>query len=350
MPEPETYLTTIQNINPSDSLHKVIIGIQPFMIGSDYLAQPIFKQKIRGYFQAAFKEGFFEKESIVLLPEFIGTWLVIEGEKHKIAKEETLKDAMTTLVISNLADFGLSTINTGEEEDKAASAIFRMKAKKMAVSYFLTFSELAKEYDTYIVAGSIVLPGPTVIDGQLFVDLNENLRNVSFIFSPEGEIVGEPIIKAFPIVTEQPFITGTDPSSYATFDLPIGKTAVLVCADSWFPDAYKTAKSEQAEIILVPSFCTGENTMKALWQGYSGHKEPEFTDLKDIGEITEIQAWEKYALPGQIRSTSAKIGMNVFLRGELWDLGTDGQPLVIQNGKLIPVESAEKGGIWALNF
>lgn len=349
--EPETFISNLQIINPSDSLERVVIGIQPFMVPSDYFSQTVFKQKIRGYFSAAKNEGmFYDKASIVLLPEFIGTWLVIEGEKHTLATKETLQEAMTVMVVSNLSEFALGAIKSGAEEDMAAASIFRMKAKKMASSYFQTFSELAQEYDTYIVAGSIVLPGPKIYDGQLVVDLYEPLYNTSFIFGPDGKIIGEPIIKAFPIETEKTFITGKKPDSYPTFDLPIGKTSVLVCADSWFPDVYKTVKSNRSELILVPSYCTGEGTMNTLWKGYSGYDEPKSTDLNDIGKITEREAWEKYALPGQIKYTSAQTGMNVFLRGELWDLGTDGQPLVVQNGELIPVESAEKAGIWALNF
>ena len=90
--------------------------------------------------------------------------------------------------------------------------------------------------------------------------------------------------------------------------------------------------------------------MDKLWQGYSGYEEPLGTDLSDIGKITEQAAWEKYALPGQIGKTAAAYGMNVYLRGELWDLGTDGQPFVISEGKLLEIKPAEKAGIWALNF
>jgi hypothetical protein len=90
--------------------------------------------------------------------------------------------------------------------------------------------------------------------------------------------------------------------------------------------------------------------MNKLWQGYSGYEEPEGTDLSDIGKITEQDAWEKYALPGQISKTGASYGMNVFLRGDLWDLGTDGQPFVIANGKLLLTKPAEKAGIWMLKF
>lgn len=350
LPLVDAKITEIQEINPSDSLDRSIVGIQPYMLASDYFSQAMFKEKMGIYLREAKKSNLIRKKSIVLFPEYIGTWLVLEGEKHSIAAEETLQDAMTIMVVSNLFEFVKSLPAASDAKDKAAAAIFRMKARKMAKSYFSTFSELAIDYKTYIAAGSIILPGPVVENGNLVLDTDKPLYNASFIFGPDGKIVGSPILKAFPIESEQPFLATSDPLQIPTFDLPIGKTSLLICADSWYPEAYQTSKNENAEVILVPSYCTGDGTMDKLWQGYSGYPEPTGTELDDINQISERQAWEKYALPGKIKTTSAQVGMNVFLRGELWDLGTDGQPLVVSQGELLPVKAAEKAGIWSLNF
>jgi hypothetical protein len=350
LPQADARITQIQEINPSDSLHRSLVGIQPYMVVSDYFSQALFKEKMGIYLSEAKSRNLIKKKSLILLPEYLGTWLVLEGEKHSIASEKTLQDAMTVMVLSNLFQFVKSLPAAAQAQDKAAAAIFRMKARDMAKSYFSTFSELAKEYQTYIAAGSIILPGPSVENGILLVDMDKPLFNASFIFGPDGKIVGSPVLKAFPIESEQPFLAAIDPSQLPTFDLPIGKTSLLICADSWYPEAYQTATSENAEVILVPSYCTGNKTMEQLWLGYSGYPEPAGTNLQDIQLITERQAWEKYALPGKIKSTAAQIGMNVFLRGEFWDLGTDGQPLVVSQGKLLPVHPAEEAGIWSLNF
>jgi predicted amidohydrolase len=350
LPSTDALITEIHEINPSDSLDRSLVGIQPYMLATDYFSQAMFKEKMGIYLREAKKRNLIRTKSIVLFPEYIGTWLVLEGEKHSIAEEATLKDALTIMVASNFFEFGTSILKVGGAKDKAAAAIFRMKARKMAKSYFSTFSELAEEYNTYIAAGSIILPGPGVENGNLVLDIGKPLYNASFIFGPDGKIIGSPILKAFPIESEQPFLSASDPIQIPAFDLPIGKTSLLICADSWYPEAYQTARQEKAEIILVPSYCTGNGTMDLLWKGYSGYPEPQGTELSDINKITERQAWEKYALPGKIKTTSAQVGMNVFLRGELWDLGTDGQPLVVKNGELLPVNPAEKAGIWSLNF
>ena len=347
-PIPQSHLSVVQEIIAQDSSERSLVGIQPYMEVKDYFYQATFKKKLSLYLHEAQKKGFLTGKSAVLFPEYLGTWLVLEGEKHAIAEEKTMTGAMTLLVLSNFFEFTLYHIQS--QKDQAAATIFRMKSRKMAKSYFLTFSELAKEFNTTIVAGSIILPEPRVINGELEIEPRGKLFNASFVFGPDGKIIGKPILKAFPIASEQDFLTAEQPSQLPVFELPIGKTAVLICADSWYHEAYENAKRNEAELILVPSYCTGEGTMNNLWQGYSGYEEPIGTDLSDIGKITEQAAWEKYALPGQIGKTSASYGMNVFLRGELWDLGTDGQPFIIAKGKLLKAKPAEKAGIWALKF
>ncbi len=350
LPAPESFLSTVEEINPSDSLSRTLIGIQPFMILTDYLSEQNFQTKMELYFQEAEEKGWLHKNSLVLLPEYLGTWLVLAGEKREVAEKETLPQGMTLMVGSNFFRFMATLPRTGNVEDKAAAALFRLKSKKMAKIYFETFSHLAQAYQTHIAAGSIILPGAEVIDGTLITDLDKPLENVSFIFGPDGKIIGNPIRKAFPIESEQPFLSASNPSQIPVFPLPFANTALLICADSWYEEAYQSAVSHQAEVILVPSYCTGDDTMEQLWSGYSGYPEPSSVQITDIGKITEKQAWEKYAMPGKIKSTPAQVGMNVFLRGEFWDLGTDGQPLVVYQGKLLPIKKAEKAGIWALNY
>ena len=53
-------------------------------------------------------------------------------------------------------------------------------------------------------------------------------------------------------------------------------------------------------------------------------------DPGDIGRLTEGQAWRKYALAGRMGASGAKQGINVFLRGVLWDMTADsGQALAV---------------------
>ncbi|NVJ85290.1 MAG: carbon-nitrogen hydrolase [Algoriphagus sp.] len=345
----EIYLDLIEEVNPSDSLHRNLVGIQPFMEARDYLDLEIFYRKMELYLDAAKKSQLINSNTLVLFPEYLGTWLVLEGEKHVLAEKETIDEAMTTLVLSNIIDFGINYLQS-HEDDRAAGTLFRMKARSMAKDYYFTFSQLAVQFNCYIAAGSIILPDPYVVDGELFINKQGPLYNASFIFGPDGKIIGNPILKAFPIESEIPFVSSESVEKIPAFDLPMGKTSLFICADSWYPEPYQTADQSQSEIILVPSYLTGENGMKNLWQGYNGAPAPVDTDLNDIESISEWEAWNKYALPGRITQTNARIGLNVFLRGNLWDLGADGQPMAVLNGHPIALKPAERAGIWSINF
>jgi hypothetical protein len=325
-----------------------IVGIQPYMLEIDYLTQQQLQDKLESYFKTANDQGFFRENTMVLLPEYLGTWLVIAGERKSVANAGNLTWAMAQLVLSNPIQFSKFYGKSDKESDRIAAALFRMKAEKMANIYQHVFKKLAEEYQVYISAGSILLPGPEVKNGILEVAIEAPIYNTSFIFAPDGDIFPQSIRKAFPIESEHPFVTASPTSDIPTFDLPFGKIGVLVCADSWYPESYHAIQG--VEVVLVNSYCAIDGSMDVSWAGYNGAPAPIDVDLADIGVLNERQAWEKYALPGRIGISGAKIGANVFLRGQLWDLGTDGQPFFIKDGKLLEIEEAEKGGIWSMEF
>jgi hypothetical protein len=194
-----------------------------------------------------------------------------------------------------------------------------------------------------------VLPGPSVKDKTIEVNEKEPLYNASFIFTPSG-IEQQVVKKSFPITSELPFIKSYPIEKLPSFDLPIGKTAVLVCADSWYPESYAKLNELNPEIVLVGSYCSTNKAMSTPWRGYDGGKQPADVDSHDINTITEQEAWIKYALPGRLRNTKAMAGVNIFLRGNLWDLGSDGYPLILLHGNLMEVKKTEYAGIYNICF
>ncbi|WP_373494301.1 nitrilase-related carbon-nitrogen hydrolase [Aquiflexum sp.] len=330
------------------NLNRNIVGIQPYMLETDYLGESQFLAKMDAYFKAAHENGFLRVNTIVLLPEYLGTWLVIADEKESVANAGNLTWAMAQLVLNHPFEFFKFYRKSKHESDRITAGLFRMNAEQMAQIYQNTFSSLASTYKVYISAGSILLPGPSVENGKIAVELMEPIYNTSFIFDLQGKILNQEIKKAFPIDSEHPFVKASPVVQIPKFELPFANIGVLVCADSWYPESYQAIQGVEA--VLVNSYCAIDGAMDVVWGGYNGAPPPSDVDLNDIGNITEKQAWEKYALPGRIGSSGAKIGANVFLRGELWELGTDGQPFFIKEGKLLEIEKAEKGGIWNMDY
>lgn len=347
---PNPYLSVIEEINPSDSLDRNIVAIQPYMLPEDYFNESKFNEKIRQYTSAAKQSGFLRNKTTILFPEHFASPLVLLGEKHSLAEKESWKEVKSTFIWSNLFDFFLGYIKTGKTEDRPISAIFRMKAKVMASVYQNSFSDLAIETNSYIIAGSIVLPGPYVKNGEIFIEPNKDLYNVSFVFSPEGEILGDPIIKSHLTSTEANFLSEPTTQTVQNFQLPFARTSILISEDSWFPESYQQILIHQPDLILVPSFCIGNNRMDSPWEGKNLNSLPSFVLTSDVNKITERDAWSKYSIEEKIKSTNSRIGVNVFFKGDFWEFGSDGQPTFLFNGMTLESRKAEKAGIWSLNY
>ena len=299
------------------------IAIQAFMLPQDYQSEITFYNKLDFYLQQAKLKNWLSNKTIVVFPEYLGTWLVVAEEKQSIYRNKTIEQGLSTMVLSNIFSF-VKAYMFAKEEDRVKDAVFRMKAQKMATIYSKVFSQLSKKYGVYIVGGSIILPKPVVENNKITVGKG-NLFNISFLFHPDGKIDNKFVLKVYPTADEQTYISAGKLNDIPIFETSAGKLGIAVCADSWYPDVYSHFKNNNAEIIAVPSFSIPEGIMNSLWNGYSGYPEPKGVELTDIKSITEKQAWEKYALLGRAKSYHFRAGINVFMRGQLWDLSSDGQ-------------------------
>lgn len=307
-----------------------LVSIQPYLTAPDYADAERLHEKLRHYLLAAKQAGWLSPESLVVFPEHIGTWLVAEGESFLVYDAERAQTALLWSALGNLPDF-VSHLWRETAGDPYAAALFKSKSITMAAHYQGIFSGLAKEFGVTLVAGSIVLPDPTVEQNQISVGMGA-LYNSSFLFYADGTFAG-PVRKVYPIGSELPFV---EPSRDAlpVFDTPLGRLAILICADSWYPDTWRQVAD--AELVAVPSFSSPDGIWGQPWAGYNGAAAPADVDVQDVGVLSEGEAWRKYALGG--RGGQLRAGLNTFLRGDLWDLGDDGRTTAILNGEVIQGE------------
>lgn len=309
-----------------------LLGVQPWMTPDDYRSEETFRQKVNAYLQTAKDSGLISpQKTIVILPEYLGTWLVATGESQKVYTAKTVQNALTIMVLSNPIAFAKAYWNAPESVvDKTKYAVFAMKGQEMASAYAKTFDHLAAEYEVTIVAGSLLLPAPHVENHHIVIGSGP-LYNISAVFHPDGRIDPQLIKKVFPTADELPFVCPTNVADVPVFDTPIGRLGVLVCADSWNSAVYKTLKQKGTTLLAVPSFSAGDGIWKTTWKGYSGTTTP--TDARaDVGRITEGQAWLAHAMAGRAAPEAGITkGLNVFLRGKLWDLGSDGTTIILNN-------------------
>ena len=313
-----------------------IIALSPYVHTYDFSSKEAFYNMLHYYFSFAQRRKLLNDSTIIVLPEYIGTWLVVANEKRSMYADTSLEEGMKTIVWSNFGKFGTAYLKASAK-DKTKEALFKMKAEKMLDIYQTTFSKLAKEFQVTIVAGSVVLPNPSVKNGRMEIDKSGKLYNVSAVFDVNGNVHSPLSKKIFPINEELSFTGSANKNEIPVYKTAAGTLAVLICADSWYPENYQFLKDKNCSILAVPSFVSGNNTWSKKWKGYNDAPTPADVDRKDIDNCTEQDAWFKYAMTGRIKAADIKQGVTVFLRGDLWNLGSDGHTLLWNNGA--PVES-----------
>ena len=299
-----------------------LLGVEPYMSAADYASQETFQARLDGYLTIAAQRGWLSERTVVVWPEYIAAWLVAAAEKDAVYRAPTLKAAMQMLVLSHPLQFVRHAL-AAAERDRIVASLFRMKAAAMAAIYQATFSGLALKYRATVVAGSIVLPSPRVRDGKV-TTTDGPLYNVAAVYRPDGLAHATLVRKAFPIGIELPFTAAAAVAELPAFDTPAGRLGVLICADSWYPAAYDRLREHGVALIAVPSDGMTPEQWAGPWRGYDGAAAPPDVEPADVGRLTEAQAWRKYALAGRIALAGARHGINVFLRGELWDLAAHG--------------------------
>lgn len=115
-----------------------LLGIQPELFPTDYQSPERLHRKLAAYLQKAQDQGLLNEKTIVVLPEHVGTWLMVSGEKDELYQASTLKEAMNWLAASNPLQFVRALISaTGT--NRLDDAHLRMKAKGMAKDYQALF-------------------------------------------------------------------------------------------------------------------------------------------------------------------------------------------------------------------
>ncbi|WGK88781.1 carbon-nitrogen hydrolase family protein [Pseudomonas migulae] len=307
-----------------------LLGIQPELFPTDYQSTERLHRKLAAYLQKAQEQGLLNEKTIVVLPEHVGTWLMVSGEKDELYQATTLKEAMNWLAVSNPLKFIRALIGA-QGDNRLDDAHLRMKAKSMAKDYQALFGGLAKEFHVTLVAGSIVLPEPSIIDGTLKIGRGA-LYNSSVVFGRDGLPIGQPQRQMHPIVDESDVIQANGEHTLNVVDTPAGRLGVLIGSDSWYPDNYRQLDDQGAQLVAVPAFVIGRGAWDKPWRGYKGLSAPDSVSLK-AGELSEGQAWHRLTLTAQPPASQAIAGMSVFLRGQFWDQGSAGQSFLSSNGQ-----------------
>lgn len=332
------------------------VAVQPTLTEQDYRTEAAFRKAVATYFDSVTARVDASQDILLVLPEYLGTWLVAVDESPRVFQARDINQAMVRILIRHPFRFTGQLLSGILHRDfkgpligKVQRSIFLMKSDRILAAYQRVFSELARDYGFWLVAGSVLLPELKIIDGRLgFLADREgrrkNLMNQSVVFNPEGKAV---LVakKVHPIADELIFLDSAPAPGLQTVGTDLGRLGVLVCADSWYPECYAALDSAGVDILAVGSFLTPAELWDAPWRGYTPPDgEPKDVDQADkSGKSLEREMWDKYALSGRMKSTGARVGINSFLHGDFWGLRGGGQSVILDTSG-VGVRSTEKTG------
>ncbi|NJK88474.1 MAG: carbon-nitrogen hydrolase family protein [Myxococcales bacterium] len=148
-----------------------------------------------------------------------------------------------------------NTVFMGGETEK------RREASTRDAGWFVHFSDLARELESYLAIGSL----PEAIPGS------ERVYNTSVLYGPDGaELAAYRKIHLFDVGDLGDGVVyresaAADPGDAACLvDLPFGKVGLSICFDLRFPGLFESLADAGAEILLIPSAFTVP-TGRAHW-------------------------------------------------------------------------------------
>lgn len=305
--------------------HGNLLGIEPVLYPGDYQNLQRLHRKLSAYLEQARAQGLVGPRTVVVLPEHIGTWLWARGEKNELYQVTQRHEAWQWLEVSNPLRYGLAML-AATGDDRRSDAHLRMKAEQMASDYQQLFGGLAKEFGVTLVAGSIVLPAPYLDHGVLRPGSGP-LFNSSLVFGGDGSVLGQPQRQQYPDSEVRRYVHHGRKFPLQVIQTPAGRLGVLVGSDSWYPENYRQLAQQSVDLIANPVFLSGKDTWNTPWRG-NRHQDATAELPLQRGQVSEQTAWQQLTLTANSTTPS----LSVFLRGQFWEQGSDGQGFANQAG------------------
>lgn len=307
--------------------HGNLLGVEPLLYPGDYQNLTRLHRKLSAYLEQARAQGLVNPRTVVVLPEHIGTWLWARGEKRELYQVTQRNEAWQWLELSNPLRYGLAML-AASGDDRRSDAHLRMKAAQMAADYQQVFGNLAREFGVTLVAGSIILPAPYVENGVLRTG-NGPLYNSSLVFASDGSVLGQPQHQQYPDSESRRYIHDGQQHPLQVLQTPAGRLGVLIGSDSWYPANYRQLAAQSVQLVANPVFLSGKQSWQAPWRGNRHQAQAADLPLRR-GAVSEQRAWQQLPLAANAATPS----MSVFMRGQFWELGSDGQGFASQGGTL----------------
>ena len=164
-----------------------IFCVQPFMRADDYFTKEAFYHKIDRYFQSAKPQRTKDRPAIIVFPEDIATFLLLERQEDLLDGVHTMEEAFTAIGKKKTWPLLGTMVQYGTTRSK--QAFFAHGATRVWHIWHGTMSRLAHDYNMTVVAGSALIPESRwTYDTNSYMPRSAKIYNFSFTVNPKGHV------------------------------------------------------------------------------------------------------------------------------------------------------------------
>lgn len=284
-------------------LHLACVQVE--LRADDYASEAAFWGRVEGWMEAIRRRAGRDGPLLVAFPEDIGTFMVFFGHGDILRSATTLPEAIAALIRRHRMAVLLQRLRCRAGWVRALALALGERVER---AYRRIFSEAARRYRAFVVAGSAVLPAPY----RPCVT-----SNVSYVFGPNGELLGwQPKTHLTPI--EGPGKLDIAPAPLTELKViptSIGKLGVAICLDAFQDAVIERLTGAGADILVQPSANPGPWTpeqqldwKRSAWRavrqwpqlrwGLNPMMVGELLGLRFEGQSSIVSAWPELWQPG----------------------------------------------------
>lgn len=270
---------------------RTLVAVQMAFRLEDYRSAESFHKRVESLVKSI-RQRYPNDELLVVFPEDVGLGLVFTQDYELVHKCSTMVEAGLRMMERHHAR--LKPSEGGEVSFPAmVRRLLLLVGGFVERVYHETFSELARRYQVWLVAGSAPIP-----EGDC-------VRNICYTYNPKGErVLVQRKINLVPLEQEAGLNLCSSPPKVATVSTPFGKLGVLVCLDGFYHELLDQLVKQGAEVVAQPSF----NPLP--W------------------DQEQAQGWEAGLLAG-VQKHPRLVGVNPMGVGQLFDVAAEGRSSIV---------------------
>lgn len=277
---------------------------------SDYRNAASFEHKIRSLMNQFRETADPQYPALVAFPEDVGAPLVFLGEWNRIQGAKTLSQAVFKVIRRHLPALIRLRLKYRVGWFRALALY---KGAEMAQVYLDVFSRMARDYQVYLSAGSVLLPAfPSLAQGApTYILQDGRIYNMAFLFGPDGRCLGYQMKTHLVPGLEDAagFDLCAGPlESLKVFDTSLGRIAIAVCLDCFKAPVLNALGALGADILIQPS------ANSKPWTA------------------AEQQDWMAGCWQAMQNGSAFQAALNPMMTGALFDLSFEGQSSILLAG------------------